>query len=526
MRQQLNELEITDSNKLFFVGTIDTKYDLTAQKFVDYKALDKLTVESAAFGTSTYGYALAYAKQYGNQQKRSGVVVAFELKPGLQFFNLRDPEDYVKLGLPVEIANVFKDCESYFALNSNVPNTQQFVVPIEYKIAMKQLYRSKKSNETLLDAIMKFDHEHVNSSYFDMYVEQMKRVFKSIFGKKTADYLKALSTQHFDSLEELLDNFETPSSVKFDAEKYELNRQLKQQYKNEFFADTGARVMSDADFGRWLKKKYNKSLPTANKYKIYPINSSSSQSPAQWKYRYKGDSAWLKYPVELEDSAYKTLFDNYKLLYANKPENKQNNPDYDFSPIDGSDFLHKKLDGYFKLFEVCKEYINRKISEPTFRSGIKKIQSRLNSDTSAESTHIYIDLLQYVWFNRLIDNTQFIGVFCPEARGYAHIHKFSGHNADKELCPYAYEKAINAKTIYLEDKTVIICKPLTPDMIKTYGHTIDFANIDGYFVNKDAKRTITKSEFNNVILPKIKAVTSLDGYKKIYQDEILARITN
>ena len=135
--QQLNEKKITDSNKLFFLGTTTRNFDVETQRFNSYKQLDKIAVDNAAFGTSKWEYACAYAKQYGTNSngKYHGVVVAFELKPGIEVFDLRDENEYIDLGLPPQIANVFKNCEPYFAINTNIPAQQSFVVPPEFSVA-------------------------------------------------------------------------------------------------------------------------------------------------------------------------------------------------------------------------------------------------------------------------------------------------------------------------------------------------------------------------------------------------------
>ena len=98
----MNEKKIIDNEKLFFLGTTTKNFDVEKQQFSNYKQLDKIAVDSAAFGTSKWEYACAYAKQYGasSEGKYHGVVVAFELKPGIEVFNLRDENEYVDLGMP------------------------------------------------------------------------------------------------------------------------------------------------------------------------------------------------------------------------------------------------------------------------------------------------------------------------------------------------------------------------------------------------------------------------------------------
>ena len=71
----LDEREITEDTKLFFVGTTASKYDLDRQAFKSHKSLEKISVDSAAFGTSTWEYACSYAKMYATADD-PGVVVA------------------------------------------------------------------------------------------------------------------------------------------------------------------------------------------------------------------------------------------------------------------------------------------------------------------------------------------------------------------------------------------------------------------------------------------------------------------
>lgn len=84
---RLVEKKIDEDSKLYFVGTTEKQFDLKSQQFLDHKQLDKIAVDNAAFGTSTWEYACAYAKQYATKQHH-GVVVAFQLKTGIEVFDL------------------------------------------------------------------------------------------------------------------------------------------------------------------------------------------------------------------------------------------------------------------------------------------------------------------------------------------------------------------------------------------------------------------------------------------------------
>lgn len=126
-----------------------------------------------------------------------------------------------------------------------------------------------------------------------------------------------------------------------------------------------------------------------------------------------------------------------------------------------------KIFGYLKLFQVCKDHILSMESSSQaggaastqakkFRTGIERIKKRLKKDAK----HIYIDYLQFVFFSLLMQSDRYIGVTCPEIRGYAHIHRLSGKDIGKEKFPYGYSSKISASTLYYDDMTVILCKSL------------------------------------------------------------------
>ena len=75
-----------------------------------------------------------------------------------------------------------------------------------------------------------------------------------------------------------------------------------------------------------------------------------------------------------------------------------------------------------------------------------KIKGRLSSDDGDETKHVYIDVLQFTFFSMLCESDRYFGVTCPEIRGYANVHKFSGRDYSKVKFPYGYNpyEGINA----------------------------------------------------------------------------------
>ena len=149
-----------------------------------------------------------------------------------------------------------------------------------------------------------------------------------------------------------------------------------------------------------------------------------------------------------------------------------------------------------------------------FKAGLDLIRTRLNSKNNAK--HIYIDYLQFIFFSLILQSDRYYGVTCPEIRGYAHIHKFSGRISDQSILPYGYEKEINASTLYFDDRTVILCKPLHTIVQNIFGHTINFANIDDYRKKLNVKgKSINHTTFVKTILPEIKKCKNVEQYKHI-----------
>lgn len=79
-----------------------------------------------------------------------------------------------------------------------------------------------------------------------------------------------------------------------------------------------------------------------------------------------------------------------------------------------------------------------------------------------------------------MQSDKYIGVTCPEIRGYAHIHRLAGKSIGKEKFPYGYSTKISASTMYYDDMTVILCKSLSGAVRKTFGHLIDFIDAQDY----------------------------------------------
>ena len=98
------------------------------------------------------------------------------------------------------------------------------------------------------------------------------------------------------------------------------------------------------------------------------------------------------------------------------------------------------------LLRECSNYVKRQPADSTFKSGILKIKNRLSSKNDDESKHVYIDVLQFTFFSMLCESDRYFGVTCPEIRGYANVHNFSGRDYGKVKFPYGYNpyEGINA----------------------------------------------------------------------------------
>lgn len=145
------------------------------------------------------------------------------------------------------------------------------------------------------------------------------------------------------------------------------------------------------------------------------------------------------------------------MLYANAPRASRSEKIY----IGGKSL--QIVYGYIKLFETCKKKIldsELDMSEASkkFLTGIQRIEAKIRSKDDRK--HVYIDILQYVFFSLIASDERFYGMTCPEIRGYALLHNFSGSNAKLDKQPYGYEKKINASTMQYDDMTVILCKSL------------------------------------------------------------------
>lgn len=199
-----------------------------------------------------------------------------------------------------------------------------------------------------------------------------------------------------------------------------------------------------------------------------------------------------------------------------------------------------KIFGYLKLFKICKDYILNLYQNPTsiqakkFQDGINVIKERLEKD----SKHLYIDYLQYVFFSLLTQSDKYIGVTCPEIRGYTHIHRWSGKHTSQTIKPYGYKNEISKSTMYYDDMTVILCKSLADSVTNLFGHVIDFIDTQDYrkrlgldpklkrgpkkagYVAPIPKNQIDSDYFVELVLPEIEKCNSVAEYKEVYEKDI------
>ena len=459
IEQILNEELNTDSRDIFFVGCKYDTYDLSKQKFISYKTFSRLNTESSAFGTSTLEYAIAYAIQYSKKDK-PGILVAFKLNKGLRFFELKNINDYKKIsgleGLEDQLALIFKECEPYFAINTKVDGHRLKAVPTEYNIAREilkfRVFGKFEGGITSLLISKTLDNDKFklidDSEYKSIYEEYAKNAIRNAIGKKAFE-------------------------------------------KNETFIKTTKLTreqlygLKNPDYGKEINGKTVR-FGTGNGFDKYD--------------NFIKNVLLKKYPKSIENTP---LFNNYKIMY--KDQNRM-------SPIENFDLVN----AYLVLFKLLNFYINQKYNEngdDNFSRGINKIKEWLKSNRdsdevtddleasesrSGKSSHVYIDILQYVFFtiltsNKLIDGSDnpYVGVYSPEFKGYAEINhstsKTDDNNEFREIQPYGYAKKISASTICYDDKTIIITKPIY-DNVECCGYPIDqFLDLQYNTVAADAK---------------------------------------
>lgn len=548
----LDEREITEDTKLFFVGTTSSKYDLASQQFKSYKSLDRISVDSAAFGTSTWEYACSYAKMYSTQGD-PGVVVAFQLKPGIEVFDLRDPNEYVRLGLPPEIAKIFEDAEPYFAINTNVPSYMKQGIPKEFVAAKAWIeYASGTSGQTgikFLDRIRLIDdslipknQDQLKDIWNTIYQNQIESIFRTLFNQEGWDLVKdQLVSKKFNDINELL----ALGAVRvYTPEIHDVNIQ-KSYLRAEFMKAHGLKPntkVPDYLEDEWDKAQIKAGFPvsTAGKNKGYARITSPSAFNViasnaynrshinkdilaqDFKYYFKGRAEPFIVPdISNAPNELKNLAHNLSLLYANAPRASRSEKIY----IGGKSL--QIVYGYIKLFETCKKKIldsELDMSEASkkFLTGIQRIEDKIRSKDDRK--HVYIDILQYVFFSLIASDERFYGMTCPEIRGYALLHNFSGSNAKLDKQPYGYEKKINASTMQYDDMTVILCKSLDQIVEKTFGHVVNFIDQEDYAKKNGYKpsdsNVISNEDFTTFILPEVRKCKNIDQYQRVYENDM------
>lgn len=119
-----------------------------------------------------------------------------------------------------------------------------------------------------------------------------------------------------------------------------------------------------------------------------------------------------------------------------------------------------------------------------------------------------------MFFSLIASDERFYGMTCPEIRGYALLHNFSGSNAKLDKQPYGYEKKINASTMQYDDMTVILCKSLDQIVEKTFGHVVNFIDQEDYAKKNGYKpsdsNVISNEDFTTFILPEVRKCKSID----------------
>lgn len=477
-QKQLNEEFSTDQRTLFFVGCRGNKFDLASNKFKDHKEFDKICVESSAFGSSTFEYALAYADQY-SKENDPGVIVAFKLPRGKRFFELKNPDDYSSLGFndkrSLQLASIFETCEPYFAINLNVDGRRQGPVPPEFKIAQNitkfRSSPSKKFEQKIVEILFRKDLSPriftsvTEQEFAKMYLEYIEFVFSEIFGKqKYQSIAQKLKETQFESKEEVY-------------------------------------ALSGIDAQKFCKK----ATFDANGY-------------------YISHAFFTTYPKAFDGNP---LFENFKLCFKKAKL---------ATPLESSNI--EVVNSYLYLFWLVNKFLYQKkdpsITKP-FEVGIENIKNRLGQKQEKDDEdgqHVYIDLIQFAFFHLLTsskllngEENPFIGVYSPEFRGYAEI-KHASTKTDKDGNfldiddAYGYEKPINVGTICDWDHTIIITKSIGEE-IECVGYPIDafLSNLFSKTTTKDkrtGKEKITQTK--NGTLEKVKSSEVVELSKKFREN--------
>jgi hypothetical protein len=112
----------------------------------DPKNRSEINASTPLFLTTDVDLMLSYIQSHFNGDSKisdtpiEGLAVFVGVKPGTNLFDFTDPNDFAevfnnKIDNPQELADIFKECEPYFAFNSSIANSARGHEPIEFKIA-------------------------------------------------------------------------------------------------------------------------------------------------------------------------------------------------------------------------------------------------------------------------------------------------------------------------------------------------------------------------------------------------------
>lgn len=386
---ELVETKSVGSKQLYFIGTSESKLNdaaLDREPGGGLLSLSRLSsdlaVDSAVFLTRNIEYAISYS-QANSTADDLGIVFAVDLPKTCRFFDITDPDDYSMLFDETDncklLANIFKKCEPYFSLNTQLGSPQlNAKVPAEFKAASMILNRrSSRKDASLVDNVLNAttDFSPVKSDKYAAYWKEC-----------AIQTIKEMLTRA--GMEKLQAKFDPDKSMTFD----------------ELICNVDIPDITS------YSKTVNKNAFDANKTYIQ-----------------------TGFVVPTSDAIRKnqTLYSNYTSMYrADKTS-----AILDSSQIDA-------VNAYLFLFSQLGKYynINIKNADQRFKNMVERLKTRIKakskSNTSAGvddiGSHIYVDMLQLIFFSMIIEKG-FYGIYAPEVKGYTGIHN------DNIDCVFGYD---------------------------------------------------------------------------------------
>lgn len=206
------------NDQLYFIGTqmhsLKSPDSFTKESVVSLNRLTAdLPVDASVYMTKNFEYAKIYAENNGTDDDPA-IIIALQLPAGTTFFDVADQTDYTVLfdGIPegVDIADIFRECEPYFAMNSQLGSAQlQTNVPPEYSAAAMVLrQRSTDKQNSLIENVLKPTTDFSPVSQSDYNSLQAKHAVWTVKQMVQKAGQQALLAQHpeFKTVDEILNS--------------------------------------------------------------------------------------------------------------------------------------------------------------------------------------------------------------------------------------------------------------------------------------------------------------------------------